>query len=352
MLVHEDEPFNAEPRPGALAGSAITPLDAFYVRGHGPIPQVDARAWRLQVGGLTCRPLELSLEELCDGRFTNRELVVTLQCAGNRRADLIAVRDIPGEAPWGPGATGTAAWRGVSLADVIATAGVEPAASHAAFIGVDRSDEATPPQPFGASIPLAKAQAPEVLLAYEMDGEPLQPVHGGPLRVIVPGYIGARSVKWVERIEIRREPWDGFFQATSYRLLAEDQQPGPGVGTALGEVPLNIAILLPENGAHIRTGPAELFGYALAGGGREIARVDVSRDGGSSWARAELLDDQGPWAWRRWRALIELPPGEHVIVARAWDSAAQTQPELAKTVWNPKGYANSSWARTQIVVRA
>jgi sulfite oxidase len=348
MLVHEDEPFNAEPRPRALAGSAITPLDAFYVRGHGPIPELDARTWRLQIGGLTERHLELSLQELHDGRFTERKLVATLQCAGNRRADLIAVRDIPGEAPWGPGATGTATWRGVSLAEVIATAGVHPAAAHVAFLGTDRSEEATPPQPFGASIPLAKAQAGEVLLAYEMDGQPLQPVHGAPLRVIVPGYIGARSVKWLRRIELRSEPWDGYFQNTAYRLLATDEEPGPGVGMALGEVGLNAAILVPEDGARLPAGSIELRGYALAGGKRRIARVDVSRDGGTSWIQADLLDDQGPWTWRLWRAQLELPTGHHEIVARAWDDAAQTQPERPETVWNPKGYANSSWARIQL----
>ena len=314
------------------------------------MPELDARTLRLHVGGLTERPLELSLQELRDGRFAEREIVVTLQCAGNRRADLMAVRDIPGEAPWGPGATGTATWRGVGLADVIATAGVDSAASHVAFVGVDRSEEATPPQPFGASIPLAKARAEEVLLAYEMDGQPLQPVHGAPLRVIVPGYIGARSVKWVERIELRSEPWDGYFQSTAYRLLAPDQEPGPGVGMALGEVGLNTAILVPEDGARIPAGSAELGGYAFAGGGRGIERVDISRDGGASWACAELLDDQGPWAWRLWRARIELPAGEHELIARAWDTAAQTQPELPGTVWNPKGYANSSWARTRVRV--
>ena len=350
MVVHEDEPFNAEPRPRALAGSAITPLDAFYVRGHGPIPELDPHTWRLHVGGLTERPLELSFQELCDGRFAERELVVTLQCAGNRRADLMAVRDIPGEAPWGPGATGTATWRGVSLADVIATAGVGATASHVAFVGLDHSEETRPPQPFGASIPLAKAQAEEVLLAYEMNGQALQPIHGAPLRVIVPGYIGARSVKWLRRIELRSEPWDGYFQNIAYRLLAADQEPGPGVGTALGEVGLNSAILVPEDGARIPAGSIGLGGYAFAGGGREITRVDISRDGGTSWARAELLDDQGRWAWRLWRAQIDLPAGEHELVARAWDTAAHTQPELPSTVWNPKGYANSSWARTRVRV--
>jgi sulfite oxidase len=215
MLVHEREPFNAEPPPGTLADSPITPRDAFYVRGHGPVPELDPATWRLHVSGLLERPLVLSLRDLRDGRFAERELVATLQCAGNRRRDLIAIRDIPGEAPWGPGATGTASWRGVSLADILAAAGATSAAQHIAFVGADRSEETQPPQQFGASIPFAKALSDEVLLAYEMNGEPLPPVHGAPLRVVVAGYIGARSVKWLQQIELRREPWDGYFQNTA-----------------------------------------------------------------------------------------------------------------------------------------
>jgi sulfite oxidase len=132
--------------------------------------------------------------------------------ATGRRKGLLAVRDITGEAPWGPGATGTARWGGVSLADVLATAGVGPGATHVALIGVDRSEEAKPPQDFGASIPLAKALTKDVLLALEMNGEPLSPVHGAPVRLVVPGYIGARSVKWLQRVELRSEPSDGYFQ--------------------------------------------------------------------------------------------------------------------------------------------
>jgi len=352
MLVHQDEPCNAEPRPGTLADSAVTPLDAFYVRGHGPVPELDPQTWRLQIGGLTERPLALSLQELRDGRFGERELVATLQCAGNRRADLIEVRDIPGEAPWGPGATGTASWRGVGLADVLAVTGVMSSSRHVAFVGADRSQEAAPPQRFGASIPLSKALGEEVLLAYAMNGEPLWPVHGAPLRAVVPGYIGARSVKWLERIELRSDPWDGYFQNVAYRLLAADEKPGPGVGLALGEVGLNAAILVPDDGARVPAGSVELRGYAFAGGGREVARVDVSRDGGGSWIQADLLADQGRWAWRQWRARIALATGEHEIVARAWDDAANTQPERPETVWNPKGYVNSSWARIHLQVGA
>jgi sulfite oxidase len=132
--------------------------------------------------------------DLRDGRFAEREEVVTLQCAGNRRVGLTAVREIPGEAPWGPRATGTARWRGVPLADVLAAAGVRAGAAHVAFVGADCSEEAVPPQAYGSSIPLEKAQGDEVLLAWEMNGQPLAAVHGAPLRAIVPGYIGARSV--------------------------------------------------------------------------------------------------------------------------------------------------------------
>jgi sulfite oxidase len=350
MLVHEEQPFNAEPPPLALAGSALTPLEAFYVRGHGAVPELDPAAWRLQIDGLTERAVGFSLEELRDGRFGEREVVATLQCAGNRRRGLVEVRDIPGEAPWGPGATGTAAWRGVGLAEVLAAAGVKSAARHVAFLGADRSEEAAPPQQFGASIPLAKAMGQEVLLAYAMNEQPLPPVHGAPLRVVVPGYIGARSVKWVQRIELRSEPWDGYFQASAYRLLAPDQEQGPGVGVALGEVGLNTAVLVPEDGARVTAGPIDVHGYAFVGGEREVVRVDVSLDGGLSWTHADLEADQGRWAWRLWHAEIEVPAGEQELVARAWDSAANTQPERPESVWNPKGYVNNSWARIHLHV--
>ena len=319
------------------------------MRSHGAVPEADPAAFRLRVDGLVERPLELSLDELRDGRFVERELRATLQCAGNRRADLIAVRDIPGEAPWGPGATGTATWRGVALADVLAAAAPRAEATDVAVVGADTAVEADPPQRFGASIPRRKAQRAEVLLAWGMNGGPLPAVHGAPLRVVVPGWIGARSVKWLERVELRAAPWDGFFQATAYRLLAPDEKPAPGRGVELGEVAVNSDVLVPDDGAHVPAGRLEVRGYAFAGGERRVVRVDVSADGGRSFVRAELLDDLGRWAWRLWRAEVELAPGEHEIVARAWDSAGGTQPERAATVWNPKGYVNCAWARARVV---
>ena len=351
MLVHEQQPFNAEPPRHALAGFAITPLDTFYVRGHGAVCEIDRSQWTLHVHGLVRQELSLGLHDLQGDRFDRADVVATLQCAGNRRSGLIEVRDIPGEAPWGPGATGTAHWRGVALREILTHAGPLPEATHVAFIGADISEEAEPTQLYGASIPLEKALGHEVLLADEMNSQPLTPVHGGPVRAIVPGYIGARSVKWLRRIELRHEPCDGYFQETSYRLLAPDQQPGPGIGMALQEIALNADFLYPDDQATVRAGTTTLGGYAFAGGERTISRVDISPDGGQTWSQAELLEDQGPWAWRLWSADVELSPGQHELVARAWDSAANLQPERPESVWNTKGYVNNSWARIQITVQ-
>jgi sulfite oxidase len=344
--VHEREPFNAEPSRAALAENSVTPLDAFYVRGHGAVPEIDAAAWRLRVGGLVERELELGLDDLRG--LPHIELPVTLQCAGNRRADLITVRDIPGEAPWGPGATGTAVWGGVSLADVIAQAAPEENARFVGFEGADRSREIDPPELYGSSIPIHKAREPETLLAWSMNGEPLPAVHGGPVRAVVPGYIGARSVKWLRRVELRSEPWHGYFQSTAYRLLPPGVEPGYGVGMELGKVAVNSDVLVPPDGAVVAAGQLEARGYAFAGGRRQVERVDVSLDGGREWRQAELLEDLGPWAWRLWRMDLELEPGDHEIVVRAWDSAAGTQPEDPAGSWNPKGYANNSWGRARV----
>jgi sulfite oxidase len=349
VIVHEQEPFNAETCHAALAESAVTATDAFYVRGHGTVPDIDPGAWRLHVGGLVQRELDLSLSTLREA-FREREVVATLQCAGNRRAGLIAIRDIPGEAPWGPGATGTARWTGVALADVLDLAGPLRDAAHVGFDGADMCPEAKPAQRFGGSIPLDKARRPEVLLAWAMNEAPLAPVHGAPVRVVVPGYIGARSVKWLERIDVRAEPWPGYFQHVVYRLLPEDDTPGPGKGMPLGIVALNADVLAPGDGATVAAGPVEVLGYAFAGGERHVARVDVSLDGGTTWRQAELLEDLGRWAWRQWRITVDLDPGEHEILVRAWDSSAATQPEDEAALWNPKGYVNN--ARPRVRVRA
>jgi sulfite oxidase len=349
MVVHDEEPFNAEPPPAALAGQRVTPVEAFYSRNHGPVPDLDAASWRLRIDGLVRREVELTLAEL-QGAFTPRTGVVTLECAGNRRAELIAVRPIPGQVPWGPATISTAEWTGVSLADVLAKAGPASGAAHVAFAAPDVSPSRHPAEAYGSSIPLAKASSDEVLLAWAMNGVPLPRIHGGPVRVVVPGYIGARSVKWVQRVTLQADPSDSYFQAEDYRLVPADAEPGPGRGISLGALPMTSGILTPDDGARQAAGPTAVTGYAFAGEGRSIARVDVSPDGGRTWIQAQVDDPASPWAWQLWRATMNLPLGPAEITARAWDDTGATQPEFPATLWNPAGYGNNSSPRIRVDV--
>jgi sulfite oxidase len=349
MSVWQEAPFNAEPPSDALL-EPLTPNNSFYVRGHGDVPELRAEDHRLAVDGFVERELTLGLETLREA-FGSRSITATLQCAGNRRGEMMEVRDIEGEIPWGSCVIGTAEWTGVALADVLKQAGVSGRATHVELAGAESVDEGD--GWFGASIPLHKALGPEVLLVWEMNGEPLPAVHGGPLRVLVPGYIGARSVKWLRRVRLLDGPSRNHFQAVGYRLHPPDadaESADPAEGIPLGELGVNCAILTPAAGTELETGPAEIRGYAITGGDSRVARVDVSADGGQSWQTAQLDADQGRWAWRLWRARIDLPPGEHELIARAVDSAANTQPERVGPLWNFQGYANNAWSRVAVSV--
>jgi len=202
MAVRRRAPFNAEPPSSVLAAAEITALDTFYGRNHGAIPDIAPHQWRLTVD----KPVPLTYDQLVEG-FTPHSVVTTLACAGNRRAELLNVRPIPGKDPWVRGAISTAEWRGARLADVLEAAGVpDDDGLHVAFGAPDVAAEAVPVQSYGSSIPLSKAMSREVLLAWEMNSEPRPRVHGGPVRVVVPGYIGARSVKWVAAISVQSGP--------------------------------------------------------------------------------------------------------------------------------------------------
>jgi sulfite oxidase len=349
MTVWQESPFNAEPPAEALL-QPVTPTEAFYVRSHGDVPDLDAATHRITVDGLVERPLSLGLAELREA-FAPHALTATLQCAGNRRGELMAERDIAGEIPWGRAVIGTAEWTGAALAEVLDRAGVTAGATHVELAGSENVEEGD--GWFGASIPLHKARSYEALLVWEMNGEPLPAVHGGPLRALVPGYIGARSVKWLRRITLLDRPSANHFQAVGYRLHppgADKDSADPADGIPLGELGVNCAILTPAAGAELRAGPTEIRGYAITGGDSRVARVDVSVDQGRSWRTAELDIDQGRWAWRLWRAEVDLPPGEHELIARAVDSAANTQPESVGPLWNFQGYANNAWSRATVTV--
>ncbi len=351
MIVHSTSPLNAEPSLEQLADSFITPTDLFFKRNHAPAPAVDTERYRLVVDGMVGRPLTLSLDDLA--AFPRVELAATLQCAGNRRADLIALAPTPGETPWNDAALGTALWEGIRLADVLARAEPEPGARHVAFLGMDRPEKAGPGQGFGASIPLAKALASEVMLADTMNRQPLRPEHGYPLRGIVPGFIGARSVKWLERITVQAEESSNHFQSRAYKVFPPDEDGSTAdwdARSSIEDYPVSSVIARPGAGAEVPAGHVSLRGYALTGGGRRLESVDVSTDGGVTWAPARMHDEGNPWTWRLWDADVDLAPGEHTLMTRAWDDAGG-QPAGVEEVWNYKGYLNNAWHRVNVVAR-
>jgi sulfite oxidase len=351
LEVLSTEPFKAQTPLARLAGAAITPRELFYVCTHAAIPQVDEETFRLEVTGMVERPLRLRLGDL-KANFPEVEAAVTLQSAGNRRDELARVRPLAGQTPWGASAIGTASWRGMSLAALLAGAGPLDGAAHVAFTGLDQVAMDGEQLAFGCSIPLAKAIAGDVLLAWDMNGEPLPAEHGFPLRAVVPGWIGARSVKWLRRIEVRREPSDNAHQQQrGNKLFAADVDAGNvdwSRGISLGELSLSSAICEPLDGAELQRGPVRVRGYALAGGQRTVERVEVSADNGTQWTAATLAGEAAPGVWRLWEATLELPAGPHELVCRAWDSAAMTQPEDPAHLWNFLGLMNNAWHRVRV----
>ncbi len=186
-----------------------------------------------------------------------------------------------------------------------------------------------------------------------MNGEPLTPAHGFPLRLVVPGYIGARSGKWLAEIAVQRVPSDNYYRTHAYKLFPP-QITAESVdwedGLVLGQTPVNAAICEPVGGAALDAGTIRVRGYAITGGDRRVARVDLSTDEGASWVEAELLDEPQPWSWRLWQADVQLEPGHHTLIVRAVDSAANSQPQSAASIWNFKGYVNNAWHRVTVIV--
>ncbi|MDT5326553.1 MAG: sulfite oxidase [Mycobacterium sp.] len=228
-----------------------------------------------------------------------------------------------------------------------------PPRVHVAFNAPDVAQEASPVQSYGSSIPLHKAMSEEVLLAWEMNSAPLARAHGGPVRVVVPGYIGARSVKWVTAITVQPVPSENYFQANDYSILPPEADPNtaaPGEGISLSSLPLNCDILVPGDDEEIPAGPLTIRGWAMAGDGRSIGRVDVSLDEGRTWRQADIQPATSQWAWRLWSLTVEAHPGPMSLTARAWDDTGVTQPESPASLWNPRGYQNNAWAHVELTV--
>ena len=350
MIVHSESPLNAEPSLSQLRDALITPQRLFYVRSHGNTPALDAASHRLSVRGQVATPLDLSMAELRQ-LFAPRSVRATMQCAGNRRAELEEVRPVSGN-PWAPGAIGNAEWTGAALADVLRAAGAQAGALHVAF---DAADEVETHEDgrftFGVSIAMDKAMSPDVLLAYAMNGETLAPEHGYPLRVVAPGFAGVRSPKWLTGITVQERPSASPMQQHDYKLLPPAmtaQTVDWSQGVTINDLPLNAAICDPAPHAVLRPGPVNVRGYAIASG-RAVCRVDLSAEDGRSWVQARLQHDPAaPWSWTFWEATVHLSRGEHQLAVRAWDAAGQTQPSRPDDMWNFKGYLCAVWHRVPV----
>ncbi len=276
-----------------------------------------------------------------------------MQCAGNRRADMLAVRPVTGD-PWSAGAIGNAIWSGVSLAHVLRAAGAAVSPNlHVGFSSLDDIEMKGEHFRFGASIPMSKALSPEVLVALAMNGKPLAPQHGFPVRIVTPGFAGVRSPKWLAAIEVRDAPSYNPVQAEDYKLLPPDITRVEDIdwsrGVTINDMPVNSAICEPHAHARLSRGTMRMRGWA-ASTARSIVRVDVSTDGGRSWLQATLAPQTSPWSWTLWDADVDLGVGEHELVVRAWDSAGQTQPSAPDDTWNVKGYLSASWHRVPVLV--
>ncbi|HUG89433.1 MAG TPA: molybdopterin-dependent oxidoreductase [Planctomycetaceae bacterium] len=352
LIVHETSPHNAEPALDKLVESWITPLEHFYVRSHGNTPEIDPREYRLSVEGLIERPLRMGLAELRE-RFQPASAVAALTCAGNRRREHSRTKPVGG-VPWDAGAIGNARWAGAKLSDLLRAAGVRDGAKHVWLEGLDEIGHAGEIIPFGGSLPLARAladtgAAPGALLAWEMNEQPLAADHGFPLRAVVPGYIGARSVKWLGRIVVSDRPSPNHYVAEAYKLVTEGTPEELARTRPIYEYPLNAAICLPAEHTKLAAGTIRVRGYALPSGepGRTISGVRVSADGGRSWMRAKITSPVREFCLVLWQAEVPVHAGVESLLVDAVESTGRSQPET--TPWNQKGYLYD--ARHRVPVR-
>ncbi len=325
----------------------VTPVGLHYLLTHYDIPAVDPAAWRLEIGGGVERPLSLSLDDL---RARDAVTVpVTLECAGNGRARL-APR--PLSQPWLTEAVGNAEWTGVPLAAVLADAGVRDDVVELLFTGLDRGIEGGVEQSYERSLPRSEALGPDALLAYAINGRPLPPQHGAPLRLVIAGWYGMAHVKWLSSITALTEPFEGYQNKVGYRLYADDGDEEGVPVTRIMPRSLTIPPGIPDfftRERFLQPGPCLLEGRAWSGWG-PIERVEVSVDGGETWDDAELGEQAGERAWRGWSYAWDSPtPGSHVICSRATDAAGNVQP--LEPAWNLKGFANNAVEALSVTVR-
>lgn len=332
MIVRSARFFDLE-TPVEYFSTWLTPVPHFFVRNHMHEPsELDAGTWRLSVGGEVERPITLSLSDLA--KIDSHSVVNTLECAGNGRG--FQRPQVPG-IQWGKGAVSTARFSGPRLRDVLQRAGVKSSGKHIMFRGLDEIPGKVPP--FIRSIPIEKALDSDTLIATHMNGAPLTKHHGFPARALVPGWIGAASCKWLTEIKVLDAEFVGNFMSPGYRLPNQPIKPGDAVKPEDTHpvTGLNVKSVIsgPLDGSASKAGRVSVHGAAWAGEA-DIAKVEISTDGGSTWTSATLGHEQARYAWRLWHHEFTAKRGEYTILSRATDTQGRIQPEAA--VWNPSGY--------------
>jgi DMSO/TMAO reductase YedYZ molybdopterin-dependent catalytic subunit len=350
LTVLNDRPLNAE-TPAHLLDDAITPTNRLFIRNNGIPPEdVDPATWTLVVDGEVDTPLELTIDDL-KSRFEVVTLALQLECGGNGRA---AFNPPASGNQWTLGAVGCCQWTGVRYADVLNAAGVKPSAIYTAHYGADGHLSGDPDKrPISRGVPIAKAMSPYNLIAFAMNGGPINPMNGAPLRLVVPGWPGSCSQKWLTRVQLRDQIHDGAkMMGTSYRVPRDPVAPGADVPNddfvIIESMPVKSLITFPATNSAVAGFKTTVRGHAWAGD-RTVAALDVSSDFGATWQSAALQKPTNLYAWQQWSSEIEFAkPGYYEVWARATDDAGVMQP--FRIAWNPKGYLNNSMDRVALTV--
>lgn len=341
LYVHDEEALNAEPAIGLL-DTPITPVDAFFIRDNGALPEIAApEAWTLTLDGEVERPATWTLQEL-QREFETVTVTAVLECAGNGRVQFSPRTD---GLQWRLGAVGCARWTGVRLKDLLAHAGLLPSAVYTAHYSPDRAIKDETKDALSRGLPIAKAMSDETLVAFAMNDEPLPRLHGGPLRIVAPGFPGSAWQKWLDRITIRPREHDGEkMRGTDYRMPVVPMRPGEAIDESLfavlTDMPVKSLVTAPLEGFTAVAGtPFAVRGFAWSGA-VPIAAMDLSSDGGKTWCDVALEPAEGAFAWRRFQTMLTIAvAGPVTIMARARDVEGRVQP--LETPWNPRGYCNN-----------
>uniref|UniRef100_A0A336LNS1 sulfite oxidase n=1 Tax=Culicoides sonorensis TaxID=179676 RepID=A0A336LNS1_CULSO len=362
LIVVAQRPFNAEPHPKELIEKFHTENNKFYIRNHLPVPEIDIKTYEIEfVNEKNGKTMTLNFDELSK-KYKSSEITATIMCGGNRRSEMMDVKPVKG-LRWGQTAVGNAKWKGFRLAEILQDLGVESnETDHVHFEGLDTDPTYTP---YAASVPLYRAMDPraDILLAYEMNGKPLSKDHGYPIRVVVPGVVGARNVKWLGKIIIspkesnshwQQKDYKGFSPSTDWDNAEWEKSP------AIQNMPVTSAICTPANGDKVKVnknGRIELKGYAWSGGGNRIVRVDITSDEGKTWHVAELEQEDNEvapsgrhWGWTLWKIELPVPKNskEVTIWAKAVDSNYNVQPESFENIFNFRGVLSNAYHKIKV----